>query len=797
MSVLAKPIPFGDYYLLEKINSGGMAEVFKAKTFGVEGFERLVAVKKILPAIAEDKEFISMFVDEAKIAVQLTHANIVQIFKLGNIHDEYYIAMEYVPGRDLRAIYDRCVRTNQKLSIGCVCYIVSKICEGLDYAHNKKDAKGNPMNIIHRDISPQNILIGYEGDCKLIDFGIAKAANKSTATQVGILKGKFSYMSPEQVAGKPGIDRRSDIFALGIVLFEMLTLKRLFLGSSDFETLEKIRKVEVSPPTLYNSDIPEELEDIVLKALEKDVALRYQTANELQEAIQRFMFKQNIYYTAKDLSEFMHSMFAKEITDEQKKAEFYKTLTPSILAGSDAAEPAEDETKAYDKAGMHTTGKQFEVVTPTQSAPKQALYDELDDFQPPDSIVYSSKSKKPDEFSDIINAPVTSGKSHAVARKSAATLPPVVVNKGHDTMLVESVSRKGPNKVLIAIVALLTLLTIGLVGVVVFKLVQENNGETAGGAEVQNTQTAPEPEPEPAGPETVIKVHVEIDGATVLCDGKKIEGDRDFVIKPDMPGDYFISVSKEGYKTWEQSVTIENQPRRVVPILEPAVVALVLKTDTNESKPFRLTNQHTGESVTGTATPEGYRIPDLPVDDQYTIAILDGSNAAGITWKPRQPSKPNEEQVRVISADSLGGTVPAAADANKDVKGIDADARKPADSTKKDTKTEGRSGSSNRKDTKTDSTKTETKPAETPKTETKPVADVAPNLVMFNSKPPAEHVYVSGKGYNNQDIGGVPTKLELPPGTYTIRFVNEKNALNATKTITVKGGGEKQKVMWP
>ncbi len=174
MGVLAKPIPFGDYFLLEKLNTGGMAEVYKAKTFGVEGFERIVAVKKILPAIAEDKEFISMFIDEAKIAVQLNHANIAQIFDLGNINDEYYIALEYVSGHDLRMIFDRCVRNSHKLDIGCVCYIVSEICKGLDFAHNKKDANGEPMNIIHRDISPQNILLSYEGDCKLIDLALLR-----------------------------------------------------------------------------------------------------------------------------------------------------------------------------------------------------------------------------------------------------------------------------------------------------------------------------------------------------------------------------------------------------------------------------------------------------------------------------------------------------------------------------------------------------------------------------------------------------------------------------------------------
>ncbi len=438
MGVLAKPIPFGDYFLLEKLNTGGMAEVFKAKTFGVEGFERIVAVKKILPSIAEDKEFISMFIDEAKIAGQLTHANIAQIFDLGNINDEYYIALEYVPGHDLRVIFDRCVRTGRKLDIGMVCFVVSKICEGLDYAHNKKDANGEPMNIIHRDISPQNILLSYDGECKLIDFGIAKATNKSSATQVGILKGKFSYMSPEQVSGKTNIDRRSDIFALGIVLFELLTLKRLFLGQSDFETLEKIRKVEVSPPTLYNSDIPEALEDIVLKALEKDVNQRYQTAGELQEALQRFMFSQGIYYSAKDLSEFMHSMFSQEILLEQKKMEFYKELTRDVLVQSRAPSATpEDETSFYDKQNVHKmSGIQYEAVqanqNPNKVAPKQAIYKELDDFQPPSGdIVFSTKNGnavKADaniNVNDIVSSSVKNDKRPAVPRKSMIASPAV------------------------------------------------------------------------------------------------------------------------------------------------------------------------------------------------------------------------------------------------------------------------------------------------------------------------------------------------------------------------------------
>ncbi|MBS2029512.1 MAG: serine/threonine protein kinase, partial [Deltaproteobacteria bacterium] len=176
-----------------------MAEVWKAKTFGAEGFEKLVAIKRILPNIAEDEEFISMFIDEAKISVQLTHSNVAQVFDLGKIGDSYFIAMEYISGKDLRAMFDKSRKRGEPAPIPLTCYCLSKAAEGLDYAHRKRDAGGTDLNIVHRDVSPQNILCSYDGEVKVIDFGIAKAANKATKTQAGILKGKFGYMSPEQV----------------------------------------------------------------------------------------------------------------------------------------------------------------------------------------------------------------------------------------------------------------------------------------------------------------------------------------------------------------------------------------------------------------------------------------------------------------------------------------------------------------------------------------------------------------------------------------------------------------------
>ncbi len=320
-----KPQPFGKYYLLERINVGGMAEVFKAKAFGVEGFERLVAVKRILPSVAQDEEFIRMFIDEAKIAVQLNHANIAQIFDLGMADGAYYIALEYVPGKDLRTLFENARKSRRPVSIAQACYSIIKICEGLDYAHNKRDGHGRELHIVHRDVSPQNVLISEEGEVKVIDFGIAKAAGRASRTKAGILKGKFGYMSPEQVRGLP-LDRRSDIFSLGIILYEILTMERLFVGESDFATLEKVRNVEILPPTTYNRNIPEDLEDIALKALSRDPDDRYQTAADFHDALQRFLFTSGLFYSRKDLSDYMKDRFAEDIELEHRKLEQYRHL---------------------------------------------------------------------------------------------------------------------------------------------------------------------------------------------------------------------------------------------------------------------------------------------------------------------------------------------------------------------------------------------------------------------------------------------------------------------------------------
>jgi serine/threonine protein kinase len=316
---------------VQRIALGGMAEVFKAKRSGVEGFEKVVAVKRILPHLSDNKEFVDMFVDEAKMVAGLTHPNIVQIFDLGKIEKSYYIAMEYVQGHDVRSILRRARERGGLMPLDLSALVVSRVCSALEYAHRKKDEAGKPMMIVHRDISPQNILISFEGDVKLTDFGIAKAASKATVTEAGALRGKLLYMSPEQAWGK-AMDRRSDLFSLGIVFYEMLTDQKPFLGSSEVSILETVRECKVAPPRSLNPNIPPSLERVVMKALEREPDRRYQDASEMSRELEAVMQENPPAPTAASLARLMEQLY------EPRERE--DTMSDEAAADDDAvAEP--------------------------------------------------------------------------------------------------------------------------------------------------------------------------------------------------------------------------------------------------------------------------------------------------------------------------------------------------------------------------------------------------------------------------------------------------------------------------
>ncbi|MCE9625930.1 MAG: serine/threonine protein kinase [Deltaproteobacteria bacterium] len=309
------PKPFGKYFLIEKLATGGMAEIYKAKTFGVDGFEKILAIKRILPHCAVDKEFISMLVDEAKLSVLLSHTNIVQVYDLGKVGDDYFISMEFINGINLREVLNRAKEIQEKFSEDIVVYILSETCKGLDYAHSKKDNEGKPLNIVHRDISPQNILLSFEGEVKIVDFGIAKAAMNISHTMAGILKGKISYMSPEQALGKP-IDRKTDIFSTGLILYELLTGEKLFTGETQFEVLKKIRTTRLNENSFPDS-IPLGLRKILAKALAYSVKDRYDNAGDMQIDLTRYLYSTYIDFTPRKLSGLMRKLFAQEIETKE------------------------------------------------------------------------------------------------------------------------------------------------------------------------------------------------------------------------------------------------------------------------------------------------------------------------------------------------------------------------------------------------------------------------------------------------------------------------------------------------
>ena len=818
LGILPKPIPFGKYYLLEKINTGGMAEVFKAKAFGVEGFERILAVKRILPSIAEDHEFISMFVDEAKIAGQLTHANVAQIFDLGHVNKQYYIAMEYVPGRDLRAIFDRSVKHSEKLSIDQVCYVIMKLCEGLDYAHNKRDANGHELGIVHRDISPQNVILSYEGECKLIDFGIAKAHGKSSSTQVGILKGKFSYMSPEQVRGGK-IDRRSDLFSLGIVLYELLTLQRLFLGSSDFSTLEKIRKVEYSPPTLFNPHIPQELEEIVLKALAKDPNHRFQTAHEMQDALQKFMFNQGLYYTNKDLAAYCKRVFATEISLEQKKLEYYNKLKKEDLEransnGRAAEAPAdlswdddESSTAVFDRGAVPQT--------------KDEIYAELDDFQlPEDEGIIYARPKADAGPADVPPPPPPASPERAFEKYRAELPPPrktvslePVPGAKPATPLPMAIPRRQSGRnvgIILAAIVLIALLAVGLVlfiasqgrvdyGTVHFEIDPQTpvsiqiDGETVAkgqippltieqitAGETHEYRISAEGYGEVTGsfvvddkPRTIeIKLSKAVTAtggtgislvttpanAKVSINGQHIEGASPFQRSNLSPGKHQLEVSLEDYRSERREIDIpENTIVQLQVDLKPAIVALTLQSEPDGAD-YVIKAKADGKEIKRGKTTDIIR--GLAVDASYEVSLsLSGHDPVVQTWTPPQDRLSDTAFIKLPVKVAVAPPVTPTEGASDGQESPPRETRTPRDSSTRDTRPK-------------DTTPKDTTPAETK----------APGILRINSKPPAS-VFINGK-----DHGQTPKKVELSPGDYTVRLVNKEQGLDVYKQVKVVAG---------
>ena len=332
------PLRVGRYEVLSHLATGGMAQIYLARQTGLGAFERHVVLKTILRERASDQRFVTMFLDEAKLAATLNHQNIAQVYEVDQADGAYFMAMEFVHGENVRAILETTLRRGWTIPLELAVMIVSGAAAGLHHAHERKGKQGQPLNIVHRDVTPANIMVGFDGSVKVLDFGIAKAEERATKTVGGTIKGKYGYMSPEQCKGKP-IDRRSDIFALGIVLYELTTLRRAFKGNDDFETMKRIVAGDVILPSVAVAGYPRELEAIILTALANDPKARFQTSQEMTEALDAFAVRAKLTASSTAMGRFMSQLFG------AKKEPWVVDGSVERTQVSDGALPELDDTE--------------------------------------------------------------------------------------------------------------------------------------------------------------------------------------------------------------------------------------------------------------------------------------------------------------------------------------------------------------------------------------------------------------------------------------------------------------------
>ncbi len=347
------PKTVGRYQILDRVAVGGMAELFKAQLVGQHGFEKLVAIKKILPHLANDRTFVEMFIDEARITAQLDHRNIVAVYELGTDADTPYIAMQFVDGLDVLGLLRECARTQIRLPPDLAALIARDVLDALEYAHRARDNNGRALEVIHRDVSPGNVLLSWRGDVKLTDFGIARAVERQHKTEAGTLKGKYGYMSPEQVSGSE-IDSRSDLFAVGILLAEMIMARRLFAASSDLDILLAVRDARLDRLHKYASEFPDGLRELVIRALQRRPELRWKTAAQFRDDIDMWL-RHNTTTTHRDLAEFMATVAGAPTADIYEAVEGI----PEIESGGALSGPNARMEMAKAEAEIRAARAQF------------------------------------------------------------------------------------------------------------------------------------------------------------------------------------------------------------------------------------------------------------------------------------------------------------------------------------------------------------------------------------------------------------------------------------------------------
>lgn len=350
------------YRVVEKLESGGMAEVFRAESEGLQGFRKQVAIKRVLPHLSSKKKFISMFLDEARLSAQLSHSNCVQVFDIGVGDNAFFIVMEFVDGANLKSIVEHIKKTGRDFPVEAAVYISLELCKGLSYAHELTDPNGVPLHIVHRDMSPPNVLITKNGEVKIVDFGLAKANSQLEKSEPGIIKGKFSYLSPEAAMGQE-VDARTDVFAVGIILWELLAGQRLFLGDTDFQTVKRVQAANVPAISGINKKVPQDLEKIINRALARDPSQRYATARELGNELTKFLFRFGVPVSNFEISQL--------VAGTMKERQRHRPVQASII--DKLIEEALLEFTSLTDDKQAPSGK-VDVIRPTGSKPPPKGY---------------------------------------------------------------------------------------------------------------------------------------------------------------------------------------------------------------------------------------------------------------------------------------------------------------------------------------------------------------------------------------------------------------------------------------
>lgn len=551
---------FGKYILLEKIQTGGMAEIYLARKPGVSGVSKFIAIKRILPQYSEQADFIEMFKDEAKIAVNLSHANIVSIHEFGMERSQFFIAMDFVEGRNLRQIINKMKKSGVSFSIEQILFIIKEVASGLDHAHRCIDANtGKPLNIIHRDMSPQNVMVSFEGEVKIVDFGIAKAETQIDSTRAGTLKGKFSYMSPEQAEGQ-AVDLRTDIFALGIVLWELLANDRLFVANNEMNTLRKVRDCQIPSLRKINPNIPPELERIVSKALAKDRTLRYQTAAAFQKELSRFLNRQYPDFSQHDFSVFVKTLFAAEILENRKKMVDYSKieLPPGPSSQSATAGASFRDATEITSATMTENTSSPDIEVPQAEIPQQPKRPAMRTGTSANGSAHSNSN------SSSLSVERTHARDREVSYSSSVGGSTYYGNSQTNYRLKQPSSTPIVPMLLIAVGVIAGLAAVfpqqakRVASAVLNKVQNRAPAELA--EQVQVTKQVSET------PTFTLRIDSIPSGAEVLIDGEVQSDTTPTMIKIPRNKEIMIGVRKTGFTTFEQKEKVDTNKQLSVPL---------------------------------------------------------------------------------------------------------------------------------------------------------------------------------------------------------------------------------------